>query len=156
MVQVSNGRTQRNANPPAPSTVGMPSGPSGGRDGPAPRSRYTRPSGKATLICVSWLSQFAATASTPIRGSPMWPRSSTVQKLTESRISGLSGRWANTYSRDRSIPPVRSIDMSFLSLVDGAGGPTVCVLDVAGEAGPNRVDVDAELDGVGVRAGFAL
>ena len=42
--------------------------------------------------------------------APTSPLSSTIQKLTESRISGSSGRSANTNSRTGSIPPVKSMD----------------------------------------------
>jgi hypothetical protein len=45
----------------------------------------------------------------PMRGRPTRPRSSKTQKLTESRISGLSGGSANMYCRARSIPAVGSI-----------------------------------------------
>ena len=63
IVQVSKGSMQRNAKPPAPRTVARPSRSRVGSDGPLDRSRYTRPSGKATLSWMSWVSQFAPTAS---------------------------------------------------------------------------------------------
>ena len=69
MVQVSNGSTQRNAKPPAPSTVGKPSGPSGAATGRCPAAgRPDRP-GSATLIWMSWCPSSRATASIPMRGS---------------------------------------------------------------------------------------
>ena len=111
IVQTSNGFTHVNASGPPPSTVGLPSGPSTGLLLPSSRSRYTRPSGNATLTWMLCSSQFDATASMPTRGRPTSPRSSKTQKLTESRISGSAGRSANMYSRAGSIPPVKSIAM---------------------------------------------
>jgi hypothetical protein len=49
IVHTLNGSTQVNASGPAPSTVGSPSRPVTGQLGASSRSRYTRPSGKATL-----------------------------------------------------------------------------------------------------------
>src|ERR1700729_2502862 len=134
---------QRNPSPPAPSTVGRPSGPSTGQLEPLSRNRKTRPSGKATLTWTSCASQFAATASIPMRCSPPAPPSSTTQKLTESRISGSSGFWANTCSRAGSMPPVKSI-------------ATQAPCDVVGEQRPNLVEIDAERHRVGVRGGLTL
>src|SRR5271154_671444 len=134
---------QRNPSPPAPSTVGRPSGPSTGQLEPLSRNRKTRPSGKAALTWTSCASQFAATASIPMRGSPTAPRSSTTQKLTESRISRSSGLRANTCSRAGSMPPVKSI-------------ATQAPCNVVGEQRPNLVEIDAERHRVGVRAGLTL
>src|SRR6202012_2303258 len=143
IVQVSNGSMQRNPSPPAPSTVGRPSGPTTGPLQTLSRNRNTPPSGKARLTWTWCAAQFAATASIPMRGSPTAPRSSTTQKLTESRISGSSGFWANTCSRAGSMPPVKSIATQ-----------TPC--DVIGEQRPNVVEIDTERHRVGVRAGLAL
>src|SRR3954468_8424934 len=81
----------------------------------------------------------------PMRGRPTCPRSSKTQKLTESRISGLSGRSANVYSRAGSMPPVKSmvIDVS----------PSV---GVVGEQRPNCVEVQAECVRLGFGVWFAL
>ena len=81
-----------NASGPAPSTVGRPSGPSTGRLGASSRNRNTRPSGKRhvdlNLVRVP-------VGRRPPRCRPGAARarrvSSNTQKLTESRISGLSG-----------------------------------------------------------------
>jgi len=108
IVQLRNGSTQVNASGPAPSTAGRPSEPSTGQAGPSVRTRNARPSGKATFTCSPCSVHWEATASMPIRGSPRAPRSSETQKLTESRISGLSGRSGNMFSRAGSSPPVRS------------------------------------------------
>src|SRR2546423_1929223 len=106
---------------------------------------------------MSWASQLAATASMPIRGSPTSPRSSTTQKLTESRISGSSGRSANTNSRDRSMPPVRSLAIRAMRFLDfRANSPTAGGVDILGEQRSHPVQVDAEGPWVGVRTGFAL
>ena len=45
------------------------------------------------------------------RGKPMTPLSSDTHMFTASRIPGVSGQRANTYSRALSNPPVRSIAM---------------------------------------------
>src|SRR6478672_1843092 len=80
----------------------------------------------------------------PILGRPTSPRSSNTQKLTESRISGSSGRSANMYSRAGSIPPVRSMVMA---------SPSV---GVVGEQRPNCVEVQPEQLRIGVHVWFTL
>src|ERR1700722_13000699 len=89
----------------------------------------------------------------PIRGRPTSPRSSNTQKLTESRISGLSGRSANMYSRAASMPPVRSIAMpASPSLMSK---PPLRALDVLSEQRANRVEVQPEFFRLSLRVRFA-
>src|ERR1700733_8576393 len=103
---------------------------------------------------MSWESQLAPTASIPMRGKPISRRSSTTQKLTESRISGSAGRCANTYSREGLIPPDRSTGIGLLSLAVRC--PPLRAVHIAREPGPHFVKVDPEFRRVVMRAGFTL
>src|SRR3984957_543503 len=87
-----------------------------------------------------------------MRGKPISPRSSTTQKLTESRISGSCGRFASMYSRAGSIPPVRSIAIEYpLLLGISVRSPLARAVHIMGEPGPHLVEINAEFHRVGMR-----
>jgi hypothetical protein len=96
--QCVKGSTSSNDSEPAPSVRTCPSGPSGSWTGPGSTALKTRPSAQATLIWMSWVSHWSATASTPQRGRPMASRSSQIHAFTDSRSSGLSGCSRHTRS----------------------------------------------------------
>jgi hypothetical protein len=104
--QCTNGSSSSNDIGPAPRMRGLPSAPIGSCTAPEPNMLSTRPLANARFIWMSWVSHWSATASTPIRGMPKSVPSSQIHVFTDSRISGLSGWAAKTYSRSSLSPPV--------------------------------------------------
>ena len=144
IVQRPKGSTISNESGPAPRIRGRPSAPAGSCTAPGPSMLNTRPSANATLIWMSWVSHWSATASTPMRGMASSSPSFQIHAFTDSRISGLSGFVAHTSPSASSKPPLRSIATSYLRI------QSLHARRVVGEAGAHLVEVEPEHVGVGV------
>ena len=111
--QWPNGSTISKDSGPAPRRRGWPSAPVGSCTAPGPTALNTRPSANATLIWMSWVSHWSATASTPTAGHGRWRARRPRPTRSPTRASrGRRACVAQTSPSSSSKPPVRSIATS--------------------------------------------